>query len=191
MGVLPQPQPQFPSVASFRAWLESRPEKERWELIEGVAMMMAPPNRQHQRIMMNLANLLNAALAAHDPTLEAIPDTGVNVTSDVPYDPEPDVVVIREVESPDPRYARKFYLAAEVLSDSDRGVVDRKRRIYREQAACRCILLVRQDAAEIVIDERTADGWGTRIVRADDELALPDFGLRCPVRDVYRRTPLG
>lgn len=189
MGVLRQQTP-FPSVASFRAWLESRPENERWELIEGVAMMMAPPNRQHQRIMMNLANLLNAGLAVHDPTLEAIPDTGVNIASEVPYDPEPDVVVIREAENPDPRYAKRFYLAAEVLSDSDRDVIDRKRRIYREQPACRCILLIRQDAAEIIVDERTVDCWRTRVVHGDDDLVLRDFGLRCPVRDVYRRTPL-
>jgi hypothetical protein len=33
------------SVASFRAWLASRPDEEHWELIEGVPMMMTPPNR--------------------------------------------------------------------------------------------------------------------------------------------------
>lgn len=190
MGVLPQQTP-FPSVESFRAWLDSRPENEHWELIEGVAMMMAPPSRRHQRIMLNLINLLNAALAAHDPSLEAIPAIGVNVASDVPYDPEPDVAVIRESENPDPRYARRFYLVAEVLSESDRDVVDRKRRIYRDQSTCACILLVRQDAVEIIVDERTAGGWRTRVVGEDDELVLAAFGLRCPVSAIYRRTALG
>jgi Uma2 family endonuclease len=49
------------SVASFRAWLESRPDEEHWELIEGVPMMMTPPNRRHQRISSNLEALLNGA----------------------------------------------------------------------------------------------------------------------------------
>jgi hypothetical protein len=46
------------SVASFRAWLTSRPDEEHWELIEGVPMMMTPPNRRHQRIANNLENFL-------------------------------------------------------------------------------------------------------------------------------------
>jgi Uma2 family endonuclease len=179
------------SVASFRTWLTSRPDEEHWELIEGIPMMMAPPNRRHQRIVSNLESLLNAALKGHAPALAAYHDIGVNITSTVPYDPEPDVAVVCEDENPDPRYADRFYLVAEILSDSDKGIIDSKRDIYRAQPSCSCILLVRQDRAEIVVDRRTAEGWSSQILRAGDELALPDFGLACLVRDVYRDTPLG
>jgi Uma2 family endonuclease len=180
------------SVASFRAWLASRPDEEHWELIEGVPMMMAPPNRRHQRIASNLENLLNAALRRHDPRLAAYQNIGVNIASTVPYDPEPDVAVIREDENPDPRYADRFYLVAEVLSESDTDVIESKRDIYRAHPSCICILLVRQDRAEIIVEERTADGWRSRTLgAAADELALPEFGLACPIGDVYRDTPLG
>jgi Uma2 family endonuclease len=81
------------SVDSFRKWLASRPDEEHWELIEGVPVMMAPPNRRHQRITTNLENLLNAALKHHNPDLAAYHDVGVNIVSTVPYDPEPDVAV--------------------------------------------------------------------------------------------------
>jgi Uma2 family endonuclease len=178
------------SVASFRAWLASRPDEEHWELIEGLPMMMTPPNRRHQRIASNLEALLNAALKRHNPTFAAYHDIGVNIASTVPYDPEPDVAVIREDENPDPRYADRFYLVAEVLSESDKGVIDSKRDIYRAHPSCTCILLVRQDRAEIVVDHRTGDGWHSRVLRAADELILPEFGLSCPVGDVYRDTPL-
>lgn len=57
------------SVASFRAWLASRPDEEHWELIDGVPMMMTPPNRRHQRVASNLESLLNAALRRHKPDL--------------------------------------------------------------------------------------------------------------------------
>ena len=55
------------SVASYRAWLASRPDEEHWELIAGVPMMMTPPNRRHQRITSNLEGLLNEALRRHNP----------------------------------------------------------------------------------------------------------------------------
>jgi Uma2 family endonuclease len=190
MGGAPRQHAPILSVASFRTWLRSRPDEEHWELIEGLPMMMTPPSRRHQRIVWNLENLLNDALAAHDPTLEAYHDAGVNIVSAVPCDPEPDVVVIREGENPDPRYAERFYLAAEVLSASDHDIIDSKRDIYRAHPACTGILLVRQDRAEIVVD-RTDDGWASQVLLAADQLALPAFGLRCPVRDAYRRTPLG
>jgi Uma2 family endonuclease len=179
------------SVASFRAWLASRPDEEHWELIEGVPMMMTPPNRRHQRIANNLENLLNAALKRHDPRFAAYHDIGVNIVSAVPYDPEPDVAVIREDENPDPRYAERFYLVAEVRSDRYKNIIDGKREIYRAHASCTCILLVRQDVVEIIADLRTADTWRTDVLRDSDELRLPQFGLVCPAKDVYRDTALG
>jgi Uma2 family endonuclease len=179
------------TVASFRAWLRSRPDEEHWELIEGVPMMMAPPNRRHQRIASNLERLLNDALERHDPALAAYQNIGINIVSTVPYDPQPDVAVIREAENPDPRYAQRFYLAAEILSDSDRDVIDGKRDIYRAQPWCTIILLIAQDRMEIIVDRRIGDTWHAQLLGATDELDLPQFGLHCPVRAVYRSTPLG
>jgi Uma2 family endonuclease len=179
------------SVASFRAWLASRPDEEHWELIEGVPMMMTPPSRHHQRIASNLETLLNTALKRHHPALAAYHDIGVNIVSTVPYDAEPDVAVIREDENPDPRYAERFYLVAEVLSESDKGIIESKREIYRAHPSCTCILLIRQDRPEISVDSRTGDGWRSQLLHGADELVLPEFGLSCPVRDVYRDTPLG
>lgn len=179
------------SVASFRGWRESRPDEEHWELIEGVPQMMTPPSRRHQRIASNLERLLNEALRRHSPALLAYQAIGVNIVSTVPYDPEPDVAVIREDENPDPRYADRFYLVAEVLSDSDKGIIEGKLEIYRVQASCNCILLLRQDRAEITVELRISDGWQTRSLDANDHLVLSELGLSCPVRDVYRDTPLG
>lgn len=124
------------SVGSFRAWLCSRPDEERWELIGGIPMMAAPPNRRHRRIASDLEILLNDALERHDPALAAYQSIGVNIVSTVPYDQEPDVTVVRDLENPDPRYAERVYLAAEVLSDSDDRVIDAKREIYRAHPWC-------------------------------------------------------
>ncbi|HEY2186480.1 MAG TPA: Uma2 family endonuclease, partial [Xanthobacteraceae bacterium] len=47
-------------VDEFMAFLETRPHGEHWELIEGVAVMMAPASYAHQRIVRNLCELLNS-----------------------------------------------------------------------------------------------------------------------------------
>jgi hypothetical protein len=44
---------------------------------------------------------------------------------------------------------------------------------------------------EIIVERRTPDGWRSEVRYGGDELQLPEFGLTCPVRDVYRDTPLG
>jgi Uma2 family endonuclease len=115
----------------------------------------------------------------------------VNVVSTVPYDPEPDVAVIREDENPDPHYADRIYLAAEVFSESDKGIIESKRDMYRAHQSCTCILLVRQDRQEIVVERRTGDGWRSQVLHGADELTLLEFGLTCPVKDVYRDTSIG
>ena len=64
------------SVASFRAWLASRPDEEHWELIAGVPVMTTALERRHRRIAYNLVNLLDTALKRHDPGLIAYHDIG-------------------------------------------------------------------------------------------------------------------
>jgi len=100
------------SLGQFRQFVEGRPEKERWELIDGVAMMMTPPTLAHQRIASNLERLLLDTLESHAPSLTAFQAIGVNLGPTVDdYDPEPDVVVtdLDTAETLDERYADRFY----------------------------------------------------------------------------------
>jgi Uma2 family endonuclease len=96
--------------------------------------------------------------------------------------------VIREEENPDPRYADRFYLVAEVLSESDKDIIESKREIYRAHSSCTCILLIHQDRMKMVADRRTAEGWRSQVLRGSDELELPELGLNCVVHEVYRDT---
>jgi Uma2 family endonuclease len=179
------------SVELFRSFVEGRPDEEHWELINGVAMMMAPATRAHQRIGSNLETLLNDALQNHSPTLVAYQRLGVNIGPDVQdYDPEPDVTVV-DVEGEDERYSDRFYLAAEIVSSSDRTRVESKREIYKLHEFCTCILTVQQKHFEVRVDLRTDAGWTEQILRKpEDLLVLSDFGLRCKLSDLYRGTRL-
>jgi len=143
-GVSLRPQPRI-SVDLFRSFLEGRPDEERWELIDGVAMMMAPPTYVHQQIATNLQLLLFNALEAHSPMLAVFQRGGVNLGPAFEnYDLEPDVLVVDAEVTQDleRRYADRFYLAAEIISSSDGRRTDSKREIYKLHEACKCILTV-------------------------------------------------
>jgi Uma2 family endonuclease len=189
-------QPKQPplSRATFRAFTAGRPDEERWQLIDGVPVMMTPPTKAHQRIASNLETLLLTALEKHDADLTAYQRLGVNLGPEAEhYDPEPDVLVIDAEIGPniDERYANRFYLAAEVVSSSDKTFVEAKREIYRPHAACKCVLVVQQNRYEVSIDVRTDAGWTQQVlVEPDDVLDLPAFGLRCKLSDLYRGTAL-
>src|SRR5262245_9317645 len=101
-------------VDEFMAFYETRPKGEHWELIEGVAVMMAPPSHAHQRIVQNLCSLLNAAFAARRSDLFAYPGLGVRTAGVRNFQPQPNVVVRPGVASYD-LYSEDFQLAAEIL----------------------------------------------------------------------------
>ena len=86
-----QPAPGTMDVDEFMAFLETRPHGERWDLIEGAAVMMAPASYAHQRITYNLCALLNGAFAAQRRDLFAYFDAGVRSPGVRNFQPQPDV----------------------------------------------------------------------------------------------------
>ena len=66
----------------FRAFQDTRPDPERWELIAGVPTMMVPPTIAHNLITSNLVRLLNDALERHDASRIAIPQSGLELDKD-------------------------------------------------------------------------------------------------------------
>jgi Uma2 family endonuclease len=192
--VAPQRQSSRMSVELFRSFVEGRPDEEHWELIDGVAMMMAPPTLAHLIIAGNLQGLLNEAFESHALAMIAIQGAGVNVAPEVEdYDPEPDVVVIDTAvgETAGERYAPRFHLAAEIVSASDRVEVVGKREVYKLHDSCTCILTIQQDRFEVRVDLRRDAGWtDSTLTMSNDLLVLSDFGLHCKLKDLYRGTPL-
>src|SRR6266446_3698177 len=162
MAGVAQRSPPRLSLELFRGFLEGRPDEERWELIDGVAVMMAPPTLAHQRIASNLQRLLTDALERRAATLTAYQRAGINLGPSIEYyDPEPDVVVIDADASRDPsrRYADRFYLAAAIVSSSDRAYVESKRAVYMQHEACKCILTVQEDRLDVRVDLRADSSW--------------------------------
>src|SRR5262245_63412545 len=88
-------------VDEFMALLETRPDNERWELIEGVAVMMASPSYAHQRIASNFCALLNNAFGERRVDLFAYQRAGVRNPGLRNFQPEPGVVVVAGIAGDD------------------------------------------------------------------------------------------
>ena len=188
------------SAREFRAFAESRPDHERWELIAGVPIMMVPPLLVHNLVANNLNLLLSAALAEHDPTRISLQRSGVELGLETDeYRPEPDVMVLDAEFEPEQRYVERAYLLAEIVSSTDYAKIpggrepwiEVKRRLYLAHEFCEAVLIIEQSRMEVRADIRTEAGW-TSAMLADpaEELLLPSFGLRCRVADLYNGTPL-
>jgi Uma2 family endonuclease len=185
------------SGSEFRSFQERRPNRERWELVAGVPMMMTPPTIAHNRIASNLEGLLNRALDLHDPSRMAVQRPGIELGSG-DYRPEPDIGVIDADYGENQRFVERAYLLAEIVSGSDDVAVpgtkerwiDVKREIYLAHAPCEALLIVQQGRIEAEVDIRTTGGWKRTIISGPTaELNLPPFGLKCSLAEIYVGTP--
>jgi Uma2 family endonuclease len=177
-------------VDEFMAFLETRPHREHWELIEGAAVMMAPASFVHRRIAYNLSQLLNTSFTARKLDLFAYFGTGVRSPGVRNFQAQPDVAVVPGIAGYD-LYSERFQLVAEVLSPTNtRREIDRKLRRYREAPSNLYAVVIesREYLLEIYAKRR---GWQPeRLTKADDPIEMPELGLHCSVVDLYRGTPL-
>jgi len=177
-------------VDEFMEFLETRPKGEHWELIEGVAVMMAPASYAHQRIASNFCNLLNSAFAAQRLDLYAYTDVGIRNTGVRNFQPEPDAVVVPGVSGYD-LYSEQYRLVAEVLSPSNtRREIDLKLRRYREAPDNLYAVVIEPREFLVEIHAKSRNWQPIILTRADDPIEMPEFGLTCRVGDLYRGTPL-
>jgi Uma2 family endonuclease len=180
------------TMEQFHAFRDERPKEERWELIDGVPMMMPPPTVVHIRIARNLETLLNIRLGTVKPEWQADREVGVLLEGDEKYNPEPDVTVIDTVVALGQIYVGRFYFVAEVLSQSDKSaVLEAKLRYYQDHQHNRCVLFVRQDCVEGVQHDREgASRLARQLSGAHEPLTFPDIGTVGRLGDLYKFTPL-
>ena len=177
-------------LSEFMAFLEMRPKEERWHLIEGIAVMMTPPSLAHQRIALNLCELLNREFTAQGRDLYAYHEIAIRLPGVVNFQPEPDVVVAPGTAGYEV-FAEDFRLVAEILSPSNtRTELDMKLRRYREAPHNLYVVVIEPREFRVDIYAKSR-GWQPESrSRPNDLIEMSEFGLRCSVRDLYRGTPL-
>lgn len=173
-------------VAEFVELIRPYPDEERWELLDGEALLMPPQSERHQRVVMNLLRRIDRL--AEDRGCVALPGLGIVNDAIDDYAPIPDVVV-RCGPPLKGGYASDPVLVAEVLSPStvsnDRG---RKLDFYRSIGSVRSILIVYQAEVRVEAWQRDGDDWSWLVLKEpSDTLALPELDGELRLADVYAR----
>lgn len=175
-------------VEDFLAFTDSRPDDEKWELIDGEPILSPSASFTHQIIVGNLIAVLSSPSNEWADDLAAIPGIGVRL-SDFRA-PVPDVL-IRPADHLKGSVCDYMIVAFEVLSPSTADHDLRwKRKAYAELPSLAHYIVVAQDAVEVVIYDRAANWVERRLETADAVLDLPVIGTRLPLAQIYRRTGL-
>jgi Uma2 family endonuclease len=178
------------TVAEFYAFTDTRPDEEKWELVDGEPILNAAPSKMHQWIVRNIV----VALCNRERELNApwavLPELGVRVSKT--DRPEPDVLVIpSDHRSVDPRErdVSNVIVAFEVLSPSTEGRDLRwKRTAYASLLSLTHYIVVAQDAVEVTVFARDEDFAEKRIRSIDKVIELRSLGISLPVAEIYRDT---
>lgn len=182
--------PNLLTEEQYEIFLRTRPEEERWQLIDGVAVMMPPPTLRHQMIGGNLHALLRQALDKNRPELAVLYESGLRIEGVPAFLPVPDLLVIEQPVG-EGSYADRFYLTAEVLSDSNtQEYISLKIERYAQHPENCYSLIIGQKDFYVELWSRSNDWKGIVLRSGDDIINLPEFGFRCELRDLYRGTPL-
>jgi Uma2 family endonuclease len=177
-------------ASEYLQFMKSRPKDERWQLVEGVAIMMNPPTLAHQVIALNLLFRLKEALERNESDLLVVNECGVQVPGVADFLPRPDVIVMPGIAGYQV-YAERFLLAAEVLSPSNtKSLIAQKLRRYKQHPDNLYCLIIDSRRTWMQIHARVRDWKPVTLHDPADVFELPEFALRCKVGDLYRNTPL-
>lgn len=159
----------------FIAWAMTRPEGERYELVAGEVVAMAPETAAHARVKFRVARLLAEAIEAARLPCEVFTDgMAVRIDGDVVY--EPDALV--RCGTPVPDKAVQIgdpLIVVEVLSPSTRARdAGAKLDDYFRLSSTRHYLIVKTESRSVIHHAR--DGAGrieTRIIEDGPVLLDP------------------
>lgn len=188
MGV-PFRNPEPMTAEEFFAFTQTRPDEERWELIDGEPVLNASPSYLHQRIVRNLILAFGRLPKPQERQWILIPGIAVRV-SEVSA-PVPDLLV-RADDHLDSWICSDPIVIFEILSPS---TADRdlrwKRRVYASLASLQHYVVIAQDIAEIVVYDRASGFAERRIESPSASLDLPALGISVPLAEIYVDTGLG
>lgn len=181
-------EPNQMTVEEFLAFMDSRPDGERWELVEGVAVLNAAPTQWHQTISLNIATALLAHKAATSATWTPMLGVGTRVPVSRNSLPQPDVYV-QEGPPQNSHTTDDALILFEVLSKSNTKADQAwRRRVYASIPNLQHYVTVSTRSVEVVRYDRE-EAWAGAILKGRAlKLALPAIGAHVPLADIYRWT---
>lgn len=179
------------TIEEFLAFTDSRPEGERWELIEGVAVLNPSPVDHHQVIVANIVTCLMVHKRRTGVGWLPMPGVGTRVPISPNSLPQPDVFVKERATTGSPVSDDALVLFEVLSRGNTRADQAWRRKVYASVPNCQHYVTVSLKSVEVVVYDRDS-GWKPRTAaKLDDAVDLSALGLAMPLADIYRWTPLG
>jgi Uma2 family endonuclease len=178
------------TIEAFRAFIDDRPDDEKWELIDGEIVLNPTPTDYHQVIVGRLIHEFHKARDRVDGTWQILPGIGTRHQDDPHNEPVPDVMIIpplSEVSSVtfDP------LVVFEVLSPySLRRDMVRKRAFYTRIDSLTQYIVLAQDRREATVFARSNSYEPQVLKAANARLEIEPLGIAIPLADIFRDVPL-
>ena len=170
------------TLAAFLEWDDGTDR--RYQLFDGVPIMMAPATEAHGELAAALAGEIRSRLR---PPCRVISEAGITVEgrSDTYY--LADLAVTCVPREPGRRMLAEPVLIVEVLSPSTE-LIDRLRKLadYRTLSSVREILIVFPDERRVEVQRRTADGWRVEDLIGRAEISLSYCDDPISLEAIYR-----
>lgn len=185
-----QTTPRGLNIDQFLAFTDTRPDDERWELIDGVPVLSPSPTDYHQLIVANFLLALGTARRARRASWIAIPGVGTKAAPFTDRLPQPDVMVKGRAATGS-RVSEEALVLVEVMSRSNtRKDQNWRLATYQHVRDAAHYVVVHQNQVAVVRYDR-AGGWQPFLYRdMHQALELPVLGLAIPLAEIYEGTPL-
>jgi len=191
--MIARPQPAYQgqmTVEEFLAFTDTRPDEERWELIEGVPVLSPAPVQLHQLIAANIVSFLGEQKATIEASWLPLLGVGTRVPASPRSLPQPDVYVQAGAAADSP-VTDDALVIFEVLSRSNTAADQAwRKRVYSSVPNCAHYVTVSQKAASVSAFDRATDWRERKIHGLDASLDLPALDLSLPLSRLYRWTSI-
>jgi Uma2 family endonuclease len=179
------------TIEEFLAFTATRPEEERWELIEGVPVLSPSPTDYHQIVVTNISGFLWRFKTERNPNWFPLIGTGTRVPASANSLPKPDIMVKEQPPTGSP-VSEDALVLFEVLSRSNTKADQAwRRRVYASVPNCQHYVTVSLRTVQVCAYDRDSRWKDRSFTSPATTLALSALGVSIPVADIYRWTPLG
>ena len=179
------------TIEAFHAFVDDRPEEEKWELIDGEIVLNPTATNWHQVIVGTLIHQLHMARDGVKANWQILPGIGTRVPDDPHNEPVPDVMIIPSLSEVS-NSTFDALVTFEVLSPySLRRDMVRKRAFYARIDKLTHYIVLAQDRQEATVFARS-NGFEPQILSsANAKIEIELLGVSIPLADIYRDVPLG
>ena len=179
------------TIEEFLAFTATRPQEERWELVEGVPILNPSPLQIHQLVAVNISSHLLRHKEVMGAPWFPLLGVGTKVPASPSSLPQPDVYV-QEGAVADSHVTDDALVIFEILSRSNTKA-DRewRRKAYASVPNCQHYVTVSLRRPELVAYDRSTGWRERRVAGLSSLLELKALGLRLPLAEIYRYTRLG